>query len=236
MTAVTIPSQIRWVQYVERMLKAVRDGPSGMCAPSCRHHLRCDHGLNGSGLCTGTGSSNPSADVSLAQIGAKIANVLGLLSIRIHGIPFAVRSANANIWFVITKPGKCTSDSLSVLVLPSLHDSSEWWRGPGAGDETFKFSSRKSIKPARFDGNTDAMVFMVPPGKKVVMQEDVKVEFFHGSTMFKKVVHCSAVSYATLALCWIDADTVCGLHLPTPTPAPVPLLVQHSLRAAGCQE
>ena len=99
------------------------------------------------------------SDASMAQVRSVAPNVLGLISIRIHGTPYAIKPHNVTVWFKITRPG----------------------------DETFKYSSRQSIKPARFSDPTDAIVFSMPDDKKVALTEDLKVEFFHGSTMFKKV-------------------------------------------------
>ncbi len=42
------------------------------------------------------------------------------------------------------------------------------------------------------------MVFLVPDDKKVVLSEDVRVEFFYGSTVFKKVLSSTGAYHILL--------------------------------------
>eukprot|EP01006_Ploeotia_vitrea_P054507 TRINITY_DN67895_c12_g1_i1.p1 TRINITY_DN67895_c12_g1~~TRINITY_DN67895_c12_g1_i1.p1 ORF type:complete len:887 (-),score=522.47 TRINITY_DN67895_c12_g1_i1:80-2740(-) len=97
----------------------------------------------------------------LEQVRSKRPKRLMLTTARIYGIPPTVRPDNVQIWFRVTRPG----------------------------DATFKFSSRKVVKPRRFK-DADCIVFGIPEESHVLVGGDMMVEFFYGSTFRKtKMFH-----------------------------------------------
>ena len=135
---VASPSQIRYVNYVSQYMTA-------------------DNNDRPSSIAHGRRLSMPNSD----YVRAEKAHPMYLMSVRIHGIPYQIRSESAQVWFVVSSPPENSSP----------------------------FSSRKLVKPVRFlDSATDAIVFPVPRGEKsaVKVEEDAHIEFFFGSVLFKK--------------------------------------------------
>jgi protein-tyrosine phosphatase len=92
------------------------------------------------------------------QVKGEALVALQLVSIAIHGIPSAIRSSSVNVWFVLSRPGS----------------------------ESFKYSSRKTVRPIRYLDAANAIVFTLPLDRQVLLAEDVRCQFFYGSTIFKR--------------------------------------------------
>jgi phosphatidylinositol-3,4,5-trisphosphate 3-phosphatase and dual-specificity protein phosphatase PTEN len=138
--AVTLPSQIRYVEMFERYLSGCPipewQLPTNL-PPSVLTRIKKN---------------------AQAQVSSFVPNSLSLVSIRITSVPNGVNDSASNFYFKMTR----------------------------LGDSGFKFSSKKAVRPIRYSDGVDSVVFSLPADRKVLLNEDVRCQFFATGALTKK--------------------------------------------------